>query len=189
MRDNLAYQDELWDELVDGKVVLMSPRPAVNHNTVAGNIYHIFRKYLAGKRCRAFADGTDLYLTKKDRFVPDMMVVCDRSKIKALGVYGAPDLVVEVLSPTSLKRDRIYKKAVYEKCGVREYWIANPIDKSVEVYRLADGKFNLADIYAVIPDYALEDMKEEERADVKTEVTTPLFPDLAIPLAEIFEDV
>lgn len=63
MNTNLAYQEELWEELIDGESVLMSPRPAVKHSFVAGNIYYIFMRYLRGKRCTPFLDGVDLYLS------------------------------------------------------------------------------------------------------------------------------
>ena len=93
--DNLAYKyDEICDELINGEIVMMTPRPAVNHNIIAGNIYTIFNVYLRGKSCMSFGDGVDLYLNDKNRFVPDGMIVCDRSKIKADGVHGAPDLVI-----------------------------------------------------------------------------------------------
>ena len=81
MNENLAYQEEPWEELIDGKIVAMSPRPMFNHNSIAGNLYALFWNYLRGHTCTPIMDGTDLYLTEKDRFVPDMMVVCDRSKI------------------------------------------------------------------------------------------------------------
>ena len=99
MGNNLAYQEESWDELIDGKLVAMSPRPSVNHHQVSLNIANIFSRYLKGKTCRPFGDGVDLYLTEKDRFIPDGMIVCDPRKIGRDGIYGAPDLVVEVLSP------------------------------------------------------------------------------------------
>ena len=99
MNGNLAYELEAWDEIIDGKVVLMSPRPMMNHIQTAGNIYRAFGNFLRGKHCRVFPDGTDLYLTDKDRFIPDVMVICDRSKVRDDGIHGAPDLVVEVLSP------------------------------------------------------------------------------------------
>ena len=70
MNSNMAYQEQAWDELIDGKVVMMSPRPSVNHHIVANNIYLLFRSYLKGKTCRPFGDGVDLYLTEKDRFIP-----------------------------------------------------------------------------------------------------------------------
>ena len=131
-----GYQDPVWDELIDGKVVLMSPRPAVNHNLIVGNLYVIFSNYFRGKKCVPFADGTDLFLTDRDRFVPDLMVVCNREKIKKDGVHGAPDFVAEVLSPRTARYDRRRKREVYGACGVREYWLVNPVDKSVEQYLL-----------------------------------------------------
>ena len=93
--------DEPRTELIGGKVVAMSPRPATNHNRISWNLYGIFRDYLRGRRCEPFADGEDLYLSKTEHYIPDMMVVCDPDKIKPNGVYGAPDLVAEVLSPST----------------------------------------------------------------------------------------
>ena len=113
MNTNLAYQDYPAEELIGGKFVAMSPSPAINHNRVIGNIYRIFAHYLNGRRCEPFADGVDVYLTEEDRFIPDMMVVCDPDKVKADGVYGAPDLVVEVLSPSTAQYDRGRKMKVY----------------------------------------------------------------------------
>ena len=109
MSSNLAYQDDFAakrrEELVDGKTVMMSPRPSVNHSQVASNIYYLFAHYLRKKTCRPFADGVDLYLDEDNQFIPDFMVVCDPDKIKPDGVHGAPDLVVEVLSPSTARND------------------------------------------------------------------------------------
>ena len=104
--NEFVYQDPPSEELINGNVVLMSPRPNVNHNRVAFNIHRIFDKYLNGKKCVPFGDGYDLYLSEKERYVPDFMVVCDRDKIHTDGVHGAPDLVVEVLSPSTARYDR-----------------------------------------------------------------------------------
>ena len=134
MNGNWVYQDDLREEMINGEVIAMSPRPSFNHNRIASNICWAFENYLRNKECTVIAGGTDLYLTKMDRFAPDMMVVCDRDKIQHDGVHGAPDLVVEVLSPGTLRNDRGYKKDVYARCGVREYWIVNPADKSIEIY-------------------------------------------------------
>ena len=190
MTGNLAYQyeDEIWDEMIDGKIVAMSPRPAVNHNIISGNIYHIFKTYLSGKKCVPFGDGTDLYLTPKDRFVPDGMIVCNRDKIKPKGVYGAPDLVIEVLSPSTAKNDRGYKKRVYGTCGIPEYWIVSPSEKAVYVYLLQDGQYNLDNVYSLYPDYMLTKMTEEEQAAIPTEFQCSLFSDLVVRLENIFED-
>ena len=186
MSDNLAYQEEPWEELIDGEVVAMSPRPTFNHNRVASRIYWAFENYLRGKRCTVIADGTDLYLTEKDRFVPDMMVVCDRDKIKRDGVHGAPDLVVEVLSPSTAKKDRLHKKAVYGTCGVREYWLVDPENRTIEQYLPQDGRLELNTVYVSYSEDALERMTEEERSAVETHFQCSLYDDFDIALDEIF---
>ena len=123
MNNNLAYQDDFVEkcrkEVIDGKLVMMSPRPTVNHNRVAFNIAVLFDRYLKGKKCTPFSDGVDLYLDDNNRFVPDMMVVCDPDKIKPDGIHGTPDLVVEVLSPSTMRNDKTRKKDIYARCGVR----------------------------------------------------------------------
>ena len=85
----------------------------------------------------------DLCLAEKDRFVPDMMVVCERDKIRNDGVHGAPDLVVEVLFPRTAYRDWGYRMELYAKGGVREYWLVSPAEESVEVYLPEEGRFAL----------------------------------------------
>lgn len=186
MNSNLAYQEEPWEELIDGQVIAMSPRPVINHNRVSGNIYYAFRDYLGKKRCEPFADGVDLYLNEKDHFIPDVMIVCDPDKVKKDGVHGAPDLVVEVLSPSTAKRDRGYKKDTYAQAGVKEYWIADPVNKSIEQYFLQDRQFILNEIYTIYPDYVLKKMNDEERAAVVTEFKCSLYDDLIILLEDIF---
>lgn len=186
MSDNLAYQDEIWEELIDGEIVAMSPRPVFNHSRIAGQIYKLFDSYLKGKKCTAIPDGFDLYLSEKDRFIPDMMVVCDREKIKNSGVYGAPDLVVEVLSPSTTKRDRGNKMRTYERCGVREYWIVSPKEKTIEQYVLQEGAFVLHNTYSVYQDYELQKMTPEEKAAALAPLKCWLFDDLEINLEDIF---
>lgn len=186
MNSNLAYQDELREELINGEVVAMSPSPTFNHNRVASRIYRAFENYLEGKRCTAIADGTDLYLTQEDRFIPDMMVVCDRDKIRRDGVHGAPDLVVEVLSPSTARNDRIHKKAVYEACGVREYWLVDPENRTIEQHFLRDVRLELNTVYTSYPESELERMTEKERAEVETHFKCSLYDDFAIALDDIF---
>ena len=186
MNSNLAYQEEPREELIGGKVVAMSPRPAFNHNRVAFRIAHIFENYLDGKKCTVIADGTDLFLTEEDRFIPDVMVACDRDKIRRDGVHGAPDLVVEVLSPTTARNDKTVKKAAYAKSGVREYWIVDPEGKSIEIYLNQDGDLVLHDVHALIPDWMLAKMTVEELAEVVTQFRCSLYEDLEISIADVF---
>lgn len=188
MSDNLAYQEERREELIGGNVVMMSPASA-EHVYTAGSIYNIFKNYLKGKNCIPFSDGLLVHLTDENKFVPDMMVVCDRSKIKSDGVHGAPDLVVEVLSPSTAKDDRTRKKEVYEACGVPEYWLVSPTDKSIEVYLLESGKYILHDVYTVRPDWVLKQMTDEERAAIVTEFKCHLYDELIIRLDDIFGDL
>lgn len=190
MSGNLAYQDDFIakrrEELIGGKVVMMSPRPSFNHNQVSYNIATLFAHYLRGKKCTPIADGMDLYLDEDNQFVPDFMVVCDPDKIKSDGVHGAPDLVVEVLSPSTMRNDKTHKKDVYARCGVQEYWIVDPVSKSLEIYRTNGTGFDLDDIYALHPDWELAKMSEEERAAVVTHFRCSLFDDLDISLEDIF---
>ena len=188
MSGNLAYQEERREELIGGNVGMMSPASA-EHVYTAGSIYNIFKNYLKGKNCIPFSDGLLVHLTDENKFVPDMMVVCDRSKIKSDGVHGAPDLVVEVLSPSTAKDDRTRKKEVYEACGVPEYWLVSPTDKSIEVYLLESGKYILHDVYTVRPDWVLKQMTDEERAAIVTEFKCHLYDDLIIRLDDIFGDL
>ena len=185
MRDNLAYQEERREELINGEIVMMAPA-STNHTFTTGNIYGIFWNYLKGRKCTPIADGSTVYLTDNDHFVPDFMVVCDPDKIKSDGVYGAPDLVVEVLSPSTMRNDRKRKKDVYAKCGVREYWLVSPGDKFVEVYRADGTGFILHDIYALLPNWQLARMSDEERAAVVTHFKCSLFDDLDISLEDVF---
>lgn len=189
MNANLAYCDEYPTELINGRIVMMSPSPVSNHFLAAGNIFSIFQHYLRGKKCTPYFDGFELFLTEKDHFRPDMMIVCDPNKIKYNGVYGAPDLVVEVLSPATAQRDRGYKKDVYEQCGVREYWLVDTNNKSVEQYLLTGGRFVLNAVYTQYPDYMLADMTDEEKAELVTEFKCSLYDDLMFSLADIFERV
>jgi len=190
MPNPIVYQDDAQQkrrrELIDGVITMMSPRPAWNHNQIAGNIYYLFYHYLRGNKCTPIADGTDLFLDEQNRFVPDFMVVCDPDKIKPDGVHGAPDLVVEALSPSTAKNDRGLKKETYARCGVREYWLADPENKTVEVYLPIEGRLELHEIYALYPDWQLEQMPEEERAALPTHFQCSLFDDLDISIEDIF---
>ena len=186
MNGNLAYQEEPREELLGGRIYMMSS-PTVNHSQIASNIYYAFRSYLKGKTCRPFNDGVDVYLTENDRVIPDAMIVCNKNIIKLDGIHGAPDLVVEVLSPGTAKNDRGYKKNLYETAGVKEYWIVDPISHSIEVYILADGKFVLDEVYALYP--AGAGVTDEEREETKKEIQVSLYNDFCISLEEIFKDL
>ena len=143
MNGNLAYKLEPQEEIIGGKVVMMAT-PTSNHNRVTRNLSNIFGNFLKGHTCEYFSDREALFLEEDmEEYQPDGMVICDQSKVRDKGVFGAPDLVVEVLSPSTAGYDRRHKKEVYEKHGVREYWIVNPADRSVEQHILENGLFVL----------------------------------------------
>ena len=129
-----------------------------------------------------------MFLDENNNFVPDVLIVCDKDKIKPDGIYGAPDLVVEVLSPSTMTRDRGIKKDTYAKAGVREYWIVDPVSQSIEVYHLHEGRFELDHAYVVFPEWEWERMTEEERSAARLSVKVSLYDDLFVDVREVFED-
>jgi len=190
-----AWQDdyEILTELIDGKIVMMSPRPRITHNDVAGAIYTIFRTALRGKRCRAFPDGTEVHLDEKNHFVPDVMIVCDPSQIKETYIEGAPTLVVEVLSPSTQLRDRTVKMQTYGAAGVKEYWIVDTISKYVEVYRQKDGQLMPFRVYTfytpeeIAKNETLSDDFRLSKEDMEQEIRVDYCGGFSVPLADVFE--
>ena len=185
MNSNLAYQEGIYEELIDGQIVERSS-DFTDHNRIKGNIFSLFHHYLKGRSCEPFDDGEDVYLTPEDRFVPDFMVVCDPEKVQYDGVHGAPDLVAEILSPSTAHNDRGRKMQVYAKCGVKEYWLVTPGEKTIEQYLNQDGRFFLNAVYALHSELALKRMNERERAAVVTHFQCTLFDDLDISLEDVF---
>lgn len=189
MEDNLAYQYEPNEELIGGEAVLMAPAVS-SHNRVKNSIAAIFTHFLRGKRCEYLPDGEGLILeADTDEYIPDGMVVCDPAKVKYDRVYGAPDLVIEVLSPGSAKYDRGRKLNTYERCGVREYWIVDPAGRMLEQYVLSGGRFTLRDVYHKYSPPECERMKREELAAIVTEFRCTLFDDLIIRVEDVFDRV
>jgi Uma2 family endonuclease len=153
-RDYAAWPEGQRWELVRGQAWAMSPAPTWNHQEIAGFIYSQLRQFLNGKPCRAFIAPVDVFLpapgqTPEDLdgvdtvVQPDVGVVCDKSKILPdKGVFGAPDLVVEVLSPSSVLHDLNTKLALYESAGVREYWVVDGHAEYLMVFgRGVDGRY------------------------------------------------
>ena len=174
-------------ELVNGQEVMLA-QPSINHITISVNLLHIIKGYLKGKRCRVFAEA-DVYFDENNHYIPDLVVVCDRNKIKNNYIDGAPDLAVEILSPSTGTRDLGIKKNVYEKFGVKEYWIIDPKSKSIIVYHLKEGKLEFDNRYAVLENWEEEALNEKEKAEHKLALKVSLYDDLEIEVKEIFEDV
>ena len=188
MQNTVEYLDEhVITETINGQEVLMSPRPATRHSIVAGNIHAMFWNFLKGKRCKAFFEH-EVHLDEKNKFVPDVLIVCDPKKIKANWIDGAPDLVVEVLSPSTAIYDRGAKKDACERAGVKEYWIADPASKSIEVHYLQDGRLVLDHIYMIFPENEWERMTEEQRSAARLSVKVSLYDDLLLDIREVFEN-
>ena len=174
-------------QMLNGKLVAMAGH-SVNHAVVAYNILRIFSSYLKGKKCRAFGE-LKVFLTPEDRFIPDVMIVCNKDIITKNGINGAPDLVVEVLSPGTAKYDRFYKMEVYANCGVKEYWLVDVNSRMLEIYILQDGRFILDNTYVMKEELMLDDLPEEEAAQYLYSFKTSLFDDLIINIDEVFEGI
>jgi len=179
---DMPMPEKIRTEIHNHQVVNMSPRPVFNHNIAAGNIFKLFSVYLENSTCVAIPDGTEVQITEKDKFIPDMSVICNRSIIKRNGIHGTPDFVVEVLSPSTEKHDRGYKKTVYEAAGVREYWLVDVDKRSIEVHQLVNGRYELVNIYGIFPNY----LAEEKEEDMATKFQSLTFPELTIDLNEVF---
>jgi Uma2 family endonuclease len=171
-RDYLTWPDDVRCELIDGKVYMMAPASFLSHQDVVGEIFFQVKQALRGKSCRTLMAPVDVRLPKSaeadeqtDTIVqPDVLVVCDSSKLDRRGVRGAPDWVAEVLSPSTASRDQIEKRRLYERHGVREYWLVHPIDRLLTVYRLIDGEYGKPEIselqglttITVLPDVVID---------------------------------
>lgn len=135
---------ERW-ELIEGKPHAMSPAPSWIHQGVSLQIARRIGNYLEGKQCKVFVAPFDVRLnaeTGDDTVVqPDIIVICDRTKLVGTGCVGAPDMVVEVLSPTSAHRDIYVKFRLYQQFGVREYWIVNTDAMTVQAHVLENGRY------------------------------------------------
>ncbi|MCL2352336.1 MAG: Uma2 family endonuclease [Firmicutes bacterium] len=140
--DWLNFDDGVRAEIIDGRVVMMA-EPSQRHEEISIELTRQFANFLLGKRCRVFGSrfGVKLFKNRHTIVVPDLLVVCDRSKLNGKICDGAPDLVVEILSPSSSGYDKVVKFNQYLQAGVREYWIVNPDDDTVTVYTLEDGKY------------------------------------------------
>ncbi len=148
--DYLSWPEDIRYELIDGSAYLMTPAPALDHQEIAGEIYRQLANALLGTPCRAFVAPVDVRLPKSDEpddridtvVQPDVLVVCDSSKLDRRGVRGAPDFVVEVLSPASAVHDHLVKRRIYERAGVLEYWLVHPTDRLLtSYYGLVDGRY------------------------------------------------
>lgn len=166
--DYLTWPDDKRYELIDGIAYAMSPAPDLAHQDVAGEVFRQVANKLIGHSCRAFIAPVDVRLPKKDEadeqidtvVQPDVMVVCDSSKLDRRGIRGAPDWIVEVLSPSTSGHDQIKKRNLYERHGVREYWLIHPIDRVLTVYVLENAEYGKPEIYELRGDTGVKILPE-----------------------------
>lgn len=135
-----ALGEDVRAELIDGEIYNMAG-PSANHQAILMFLSLEIGTYLRGKPCRVFPAPFDVYLQHEDEDTPnivqpDLMVVCDRNKITKKGCIGAPDWIIEIVSPSTLRRDFLTKLNLYAEHGVKEYWIVNPEKETVTVYPL-----------------------------------------------------
>lgn len=185
---NAALYDESF-EIIEGEKIV-SPSPNINHTLITMKLGATLVDYLAEKKCGWVMADIDVHFPDGNLIKPDLIVVSleNRSIMnKKNAIYGVPDMAVEILSRSTMKRDLTVKKDIYEKNGVKEYWIINTWAQSVFVHILRDGKFFLDEIYSVYSEEDLAELTDEEKAAVKFEIPVSIFDDLNIKVADIFE--
>ena len=143
--DYYTWNDGKRWELIRGEAYLMEPGPSDPHQGISGNLYLQIGNYLKGKPEKVFAAPYDVRLnagTDDDTVVqPDLVVICDQSKRDVRGCKGAPDMAVEILSPSTAGRDMVVKFNHYKDAGVREYWIVDPESRTVSAHILKNGEY------------------------------------------------
>lgn len=169
--DYQTWPEDTRYELVDGVAYAMTG-PSRRHQEIVGNLFVQLANALEGRPCRVYVAPFEVRLPKADEadalvdtvVQPDLSVFCDRTKLDERGARGAPDWVIEVLSPATAGHDQIVKRRAYERAGVREYWLVHPTDRIVTIYWLTDGAYGRPDIYEltgstasqVLPELAID---------------------------------
>ena len=181
--DYLTWQLEESVELFKGNIMAMSPAPSVKHQTVITNLGGELYQYFHKKPCKLFYAPFDVKLYDRRKSLlnnrevfsvvqPDLCVICDKDKLTEQGCDGAPDWIIEILSPGNSRKEVRLKYDLYEECGVAEYWLVFPYEQIVQQFVLDDsGKYQLRALYP------------------GNETVAPhLFPDLQIDLNEVFAE-
>jgi len=180
--DYLTWMDDKRRELIDGFINLMTPAPLRIHQEIAANLYLEIGNQLSDNPCKAYFAPFDIRLPNNPNEIldeqvytvvqPDISIICDLTKLDKKGCIGPPDLIIEIISPATAKHDIENKYRLYEKHGVKEYWIVYPESKSVNVFLLnSSGKYQMVGMYA-------DD----------SEVKVNIFNNVTIDLKEVFKD-
>lgn len=149
-KSNHRYSDiQNWEgrwELIHGVPFNMTPAPSRIHQEISGELFYQLRNFFKEDGCRVYSAPTDVFLSETDEYdnsdtvvQPDILVVCDEKKLMDKGVKGAPDFVVEIVSPSTAIKDRNQKRPLYQKHGVKELWIIDPAHPFVEQYDFVAG--------------------------------------------------
>lgn len=179
-KDYLNWPGEERWELIDGIPYNMSPEPARKHQKILGELFTSIHNYLKNKECEVYSAPFDVRLLTDNIgdeettnvVQPDISVICDSSKLDNRGCKGSPDLIMEIVSPSTLKKDLKEKFYLYERAGVKEYWIVYPDEKTIVSYILnEDGKYGRPEVYS-----------EEDSLKVN------VLESLEINLTDIFKD-
>ena len=177
--DYLTWSEEERWEIING-VPYLQVAPTWQHQAVLLELARQFANYLQDKSCRVFTAPFDLRIpeaNEKDEETinvvqPDIIIICDNSRLKKTGYYGVPELIIEVVSPSTGQKDKIEKFNLYEKAGVKEYWIVEPDEKVVMVFTLEEGRYGRPQMYS-----------EEDKVKVS------IFDNLVIELKPVFERI
>lgn len=153
--DYCRWSEDARYELIDGRAYAMAPAPSPRHQEIALELARQIADALEELPCRVYLAPFDVRLPLADEaddeiesvVQPDLSIICDRSKIDERGCRGAPDWIIEILSPTTAGHDQIVKRDLYERHGVHEYWIVHPTDLVVTVYSLVDGAYGKPDVH------------------------------------------
>lgn len=149
--DYLAWGDDERIEIIHGEAIVAQAAPSPAHQEAVQQISRQIGNYLEGKKCKVYPAPFAVYLNddEQDTTVvePDISIVCDLSKINNYGCKGAPDMVIEVLSPSTARRDRLEKLNLYEQAGVKEYWIVDTVEQAVQVFLLEGGRYRAVDYH------------------------------------------
>ena len=173
--DYQQFPDEERWEMIGGEIFDMSPAPTTRHQSIAGELFFQLKGFFKGKPCKPFIAPTDLKLSDEDVVQPDLMVVCDEKQITESHVEGAPALVVEIFSPSTLSHDRKRKMALYARAGVKEVWLVSPLPPGIEVFLLDGATYRFMGMYQLADDFKSPSFGELE-LDMEAVFDFPLEP-------------
>ena len=169
-RDYQSWPDDERWEIIGGETFAMTPAPNLRHQDIVTELSRQMANAFLDRPCKVYVSPTDVKLSEEDVVQPDLLVVCDKSKMKRTHIEGAPTLVIEVLSPSTAAFDRVRKLRLYAASGVQEVWLVTPYPHTVEVFALDGDEYRLAGVYGI------EDTLLSRR-----------FPDLTIDLERLFD--